>query len=397
MRLNRFLSLCGLGSRRGTEEIVREGRVAINGQRVTDLATQVKEGDEVSVDGRRVVAKEGVVIVLHKPKGYLCTREDTHERSTIYDLLPKKFHNLHHVGRLDQDSEGLILLTNKGELSQRLLHPSEGVEKEYSVRLETQFDQADIPKLLNGVMTQEGFAKAERAWVENAYVLNVVLKQGLKRQIRLMFYGLGYEVERLIRTRIGGLKLYGLPKGDWRVLTEAEVERYFQKREARPKTLSKARPAKDSGDDHFAPSGPARAPRASKKTGTAARKPRRFSKDSEAGASPAPKYGKKPGSYSRPDETRAPAARKYAKKSEGYSRPDETRAPAARKYAKKSEGYARPDETRAPAARKYAKKSDDSATGRPASRKSTSTGSTAAKRKAASGWGKKHNDGKYHR
>lgn len=339
MRLNRFLSLCGLASRRGSEDIVRDGRVAINGQRVTDLATQIKEGDEVSVDGRRVFAKEGVVIVLHKPRGYLCTREDTHERSTIYDLLPKKYHNLHHVGRLDQDSEGLILLTNKGELSQRLLHPSEGVEKEYSVRLETQFEQKDIARLINGVMTKEGFAKAERAWLENPYVLNVVLKQGLKRQIRLMFYVLGYEVERLIRTRIGGLKLYGLPKGDWRELTELEVEKHFQKRESRPSSVSKSKARKaDDGDDHFA-SSPTPVRRASKKAaagGSSIRKPKRFVKSQEEGSGTTfSKEGKTP---------RTPSSRSYGKgagtgagssgKSSGYprsSKPSSTRKTPSRR------------------------------------------------------------------
>ncbi len=258
MRLNRYLSLCGFGSRRGCEEIILQGRVSINDQQVKELASQVNDGDEVKVDGRRVSAKTGVVIVLHKPRGYLCTREDTHGRATIYDLLPARFHNLHHVGRLDLDSEGLILLTNRGDLSQRLLHPSEGVEKEYCVRLETEFDPAHIAKLLHGVSTKEGWAKAERAWLENPYVLNVVLKQGLKRQIRLMFYMLGYEVERLIRTRIGGLKLHGLPKGQWRQLTDHEVEKNFEKRSSRPRTLAKpkkkaAAPDASSDDDFFAP------------------------------------------------------------------------------------------------------------------------------------------------
>lgn len=346
MRLNRFLSLCGLGSRRGSEEIVREGRVSVNNQRVTDLATQVNEGDEVMVDGRRVFAKEGVVIVLHKPKGYLCTREDTHERSTIYDLLPKKYQTLHHVGRLDQDSEGLILLTNRGELSQRLLHPSEGVEKEYSVRLETEFNPADIAKLIHGVMTQEGFAKAERAWVENAYVINVVLKQGLKRQIRLMFYMLGYEVERLIRTRIGGLKLYGLPKGDWRELTDQEVDRYFQKWEPRTTGVSKTRPARDSGDDHFAPSGPVK--RASKKSATGIRKPKRFTKAAESPEAPgsgprsAPAKGGKPGYPSSKKAPRTYNSRgKAGSKSGSYTsggKPSRTKGPSARKDGGRGKG-----------------------------------------------------------
>ncbi|MBL9115792.1 MAG: pseudouridine synthase [Verrucomicrobiaceae bacterium] len=237
MRLNRYLSLCGLGSRRGSEDLIREGRVSINGAVVKDLATQVKDTDEVIVDGRAVRPAKGVVLVLHKPKGYLCTREDTHDRATIYNLLPAKYQSLHHVGRLDKDSEGLILLTNRGDLSHRLLHPSEGVEKEYEVRLETEFNSEHIPKMIHGVMTAEGFARAERVFAENPWKIHVVLKQGLKRQIRLMFYEIGYEVERLVRVRIGGLKLYGLPKGGWKELTESEVERYFfhHKPERRPR------------------------------------------------------------------------------------------------------------------------------------------------------------------
>lgn len=201
--------------------------MTLNKQVVTELATTVGDDDEVTADGKPVRPAKPIVLVLNKPKGYLCTREDTHERATIYDILPAKFQHLHHVGRLDKDSEGLILLTNRGDLSHRLLHPSEGVEKEYEVRLETEFNPEHIPKLVHGVMTAEGFARAERVFMDSVWKINVVLKQGLKRQIRLMFYHLGYEVERLVRTRIGGLKLYGLPKGGWKELTEAEVERYF--------------------------------------------------------------------------------------------------------------------------------------------------------------------------
>lgn len=258
MRLNRHLSLCGLGSRRGCEQIIRDGRVAINGKRVTDLATQVTETDKVTVDGRPAEAKKGVVIALHKPKGYLCTREDTHDRPTVYDLLPARYHTLHHVGRLDQDSEGLLLLTNRGELSQRLLHPGEGVDKEYEVKVETKFSAADLAKLVRGLMTKEGFARAERAWLANDWMVHVVLKQGLKRQIREMFFLLGYEVERLVRTRIGGLWLKGLSKGGWRELSNDEVENYFERRTTkvrgvgRPGEKIKTLREIDADEEHFA-------------------------------------------------------------------------------------------------------------------------------------------------
>jgi 23S rRNA pseudouridine2605 synthase len=229
VRLNRYLSLCGLGSRRGVEAVVLEGRVSINGHFVKDLATQVEDDDRVLVDGRPIRLEKSVVIALNKPKGYVCTRSDEHDRLTIYDLLPRQFQTLHHVGRLDKDSAGLLLLTNRGDLSHRLIHPSQGAEKEYEVVTDQPMDQETMAKMVKGMMTEEGYAKAERAWLVTEYRAHVVLKQGLKRQIRLMFYQLGFEVERLTRVRIGWLELRGLPRGSWKELSQAEIERFFSK------------------------------------------------------------------------------------------------------------------------------------------------------------------------
>lgn len=225
MRLNKFLSSCGLGSRRGVESIILEGRVRINGQVCTELGTQVEATDEVMVDNRRVRPDKPLVIALHKPKGFVCTRDDEHARRTIYDLVPSKLRALAHVGRLDMDSEGLILLTNQGDLAHRLSHPTHGLEKEYEVALEKPFDPALLEKLTHGLHIEEGFAKAERAWIIGHYKLGLVLKQGLKRQIRHMLYRVGYEVKRLVRVRIGNLALTGLPEGGWRELKPDEVDR----------------------------------------------------------------------------------------------------------------------------------------------------------------------------
>ena len=229
MRLNRFLSLCGLGSRRGVEAIIAEGQVSINGSYTRSLGTIVADEDEVRVNGKIMRPAKGVVLALNKPKGYVCSRGDTHDRLTIYDLLPAKYQNLHHVGRLDKESEGLLLMTNRGDLSHRLLHPSQGVEKEYEVVVDKPIDpEVLFPKLVKGLMTPEGFAKAERVWSAGSeYRLHLVLKQGLKRQIRHMLYFLGFEVERLIRVRIGWLSVKGLAKGSWKELTEPEVKRFF--------------------------------------------------------------------------------------------------------------------------------------------------------------------------
>jgi len=260
VRLNRFLSQCGLGSRRGCEQIILEGRVSINGHAIKELGTQVGEEDRVLVDGKPVRAGTGVVVALHKPRGYICSRSDEKDRMTIYSLLPKQFQTLHHVGRLDKDSEGLLLMTNRGELSHRLIHPSMGAEKEYEVIVDQPLDQTIMAKLVKGMLTEEGHAKCERAWMITEYRCHVVLKQGLKRQIRLMFYQLGFEVERLTRTRIGWLELRGLQKGGWRELTSAEVERFFAKDggTGRPPRPDKPRPATkaeetDADDDTVRP------------------------------------------------------------------------------------------------------------------------------------------------
>ncbi|MFM2143971.1 MAG: hypothetical protein RLZZ476_2515 [Verrucomicrobiota bacterium] len=244
MRLNRYLSQCGIASRRGAEQIISEGRVSINGHIITNLATQVEPDDKVIVDGKPVQSELPVVLALNKPKGYLCSRGDTHDRMTIYDLLPERFQHLHHVGRLDKESEGLLLMTNRGDLSHRLIHPSMGAEKEYEVVVNKPMSQETMARLVKGMPTEEGHAKAERAWMETGYRCHVVLKQGLKRQIRLMFYYLGFEVERLTRTRIGWLNLRHLQKGGWKELKSHEVQRFFdeqpQEKRERPRVRKPA-------------------------------------------------------------------------------------------------------------------------------------------------------------
>lgn len=225
--------------------------MSINGHLVKDLGTKVEPSDQVNVDGKPVRAETGVVIALNKPRGYICSRSDERDRMTIYALLPKPLQTLHHVGRLDKDSEGLLLLTNRGDLSHHLIHPSKGAEKEYEVIVDNPMDQATMAKLVKGMLTEEGYAKAERAWMITEYRCHVVLKQGLKRQIRLMFYQLGFEVERLTRTRIGWLELKGLQKGGWKQLTSTEVERFFSQEgtTGRPPRAAKSKAAKAESED----------------------------------------------------------------------------------------------------------------------------------------------------
>lgn len=224
MRLNRYLALCGLGSRRACEEIILAGGVRINGRPVRELATAVQPGDTVAARGRVVRPAATRYLALHKPAGCLSSRQSQGGKPTVYDLLPPDAGNLPHVGRLDAESEGLLLLSNDGELSQALTHPSRHVEKEYEVILDRAFDTKFIPKLLKGIYLEEGRAKAAHVHVEGANKLRVVLTQGINRQIRRMFAALGYKVKRLTRTRLGPLKLGRLPRGAWRELSAREVE-----------------------------------------------------------------------------------------------------------------------------------------------------------------------------
>jgi len=224
MRLNRYLALCGLGSRRACEEIILGGSVRVNGRPVRELATVVGPGDTVVARGRVVRPESPRYLVLHKPSGCLSSRQSQGGKPTVYDLLPREASTLPHVGRLDADSEGLLLLSNDGALAQALTHPSRHVEKEYEVVLDRTFDAKFIPKLLKGIYLEEGRAKAAQVRVEGANKLCVVLTQGINRQIRRMFAALGYKVKRLTRTRLGPLKLGRLPRGAWRELSARDVE-----------------------------------------------------------------------------------------------------------------------------------------------------------------------------
>lgn len=222
MRLNRFLAAAGLGSRRGCEELIRTGRVTINGAVCTDLATVVGDGDAVKVGNKLVHRQKALYLALNKPPGYLCTAADEFERRTIFDLVPKNFPRLFNIGRLDKESEGLILLTNDGDLALKLSHPRHKIDKEYEVVLDRPFDMELRAKFLKGIFIEGVRARAELIHKLAPNKIKVVLRQGLKRQIRLMFRTLGYEVKQLFRVRIGPLKL-DIPPGQWRLLTTQEV------------------------------------------------------------------------------------------------------------------------------------------------------------------------------
>ena len=229
VRLQAFLARSGISSRRGAEEMITHGRIAVNGKTVTAMGMTVVPGvDRVAVDGEEVKVAPTTWLALHKPTGYVTTRSDPFDRRTVYDLLPEKYHGLFHVGRLDRDSEGLLLLTNDGELANRFLHPSFGITKEYDVVAKGKPTDAALRKLVEGVELEDGMAQAESAKLlgpagNGLSRLKLVLREGKKREVRRMLAALGHEVTRLVRRRFGPIELGELPKGKYRVVQPDEL------------------------------------------------------------------------------------------------------------------------------------------------------------------------------
>ena len=224
MRLNRYLAAAGVGSRRQCDELIAASRVTINGRVCTNFSAQPAERDHVKVDGKLVHLERPLTIAFHKPAGFVSTRSDPHARDTIFDLLPPKFPRLFNIGRLDTQSEGLLLLTNDGDLAQQLTHPRFKIEKEYEVTLDRPWDAGLAPKLLRGIFLDGQRAQVTRLHPIGPTRLRVVLRQGINQQIRRMFYEVGYEVKRLVRVRIGKLRLGDLPRGQWRALTTSALD-----------------------------------------------------------------------------------------------------------------------------------------------------------------------------
>lgn len=227
MRLNRFLAAAGVGSRRYCDEVIAAGRVTINGQVCTNFSAQPTERDHVKVGGKLVHVAAPITIMLNKPAGFVSTRKDRHARDTIFDLIPGKFSGLFNIGRLDTPTEGLLLLTNDGDLALRLTHPRHQIDKEYDVTLDRPWDPALAPKLLKGVFLDGKRARIERVQPLRPTHLRVVLRQGINRQIRRMFEAIGYQVKHLVRVRVGKLRLADLPSGHWRILSKRELKSAF--------------------------------------------------------------------------------------------------------------------------------------------------------------------------
>ena len=227
-RLQKVLAQAGIGSRRACDALVAQGRVRVNGL-VADLGTRVNPvTDRIELDGNPVeVLAPTVVIALNKPWGVVTTMSDDRGRPCVGDIFRDYPQRLFHVGRLDEETEGLLLLTNDGALAHRLMHPSHGVQKTYVATVKGRVRPESVRRLLAGVELEDGAASADEVLLRStdgqSSVLELTLHEGRKRIVRRMCKAVGHPVQRLLRTRVGGLELGSLEPGGWRKLSTSEI------------------------------------------------------------------------------------------------------------------------------------------------------------------------------
>ena len=226
IRLNRFIANSGLCSRREADEYIQQGVVTINGQTVTELGTKVFQTDEVRFDGKLIKGEEKVYIIMNKPKNCVTTTDDPQDRKTVLDLVAGKCpQRVYPVGRLDRDTTGVLLLTNDGDMTEKLTHPSYNKKKIYHVFLNRNLSQGDFDKILKGVYLDDGMINADAlSYIDGDQTqVGIEIHSGRNRIVRRIFEALGYKVEKLDRVYFAGLTKKNLRRGQWRFLTEKEL------------------------------------------------------------------------------------------------------------------------------------------------------------------------------
>jgi 23S rRNA pseudouridine2605 synthase len=231
MRLVKYLAHCGVASRRRAEELIAARRVRVGGETVTDPARDVDESSAVEVDGRPVAPEPREVWMVNKPAGVVSTAREPGRRTAVVELVASN-RRLYPVGRLDADSTGLILLTNDGELANRLTHPRYGIERSYRVRLRRPVTQSQLRRLRNGVELEDGPTAPARLRAVSPRVVELTLTEGRNRQVRRMVEAVGNRVAALTRIRFGRLELGTLPEGRARRLRPPEVKRLWKDADA---------------------------------------------------------------------------------------------------------------------------------------------------------------------
>ncbi len=226
MRLNKYLAASGVASRRESDKLINEGKVTVNGK-IASLGIDVNEDDKIFINGLQVTPKKNEYYILNKPKGYICSVSDEKGRKTVIDLLPVNVGRIYPVGRLDYDSEGLLILTTDGELAQHLTHPSNSVPKTYLVKIEGTINETALNPIRSGIEIDGYITKKCKAHIvetNKEYTkIHITLTEGKNREIRKMFSAIGREVMLLKRIKIGELSLRGLDRGSYRKLNKQEI------------------------------------------------------------------------------------------------------------------------------------------------------------------------------
>ena len=241
MPLNKFIAHCGVCSRRDAAELVKLGKIKVNGETIVEPAHKVSGKDDIRINGKKIfLAKHLVYILLNKPKDFITTTEDPQGRKTVLDLIRRATtERVYPVGRLDRNTSGVLLLTNDGELSQKLTHPSNEIKKIYAVTLDKPLDKKDFDQILKGVVLEDGNASVDKLAFTDSKdktQLGVELHSGRNRIVRRIFEHLGYDVKQLDRVMFAGLTKKNVERGKWRYLNEKEVRelKYFSPLKPRP-------------------------------------------------------------------------------------------------------------------------------------------------------------------
>ncbi|MCX7843181.1 MAG: rRNA pseudouridine synthase [Clostridia bacterium] len=229
MRLQKYLAQCGLASRRKAEELIKQGRVSVNGIKVSEMGLKISERDIVLVDGKKTALEaKKIYIMLNKPCGYITSAKDQFSRKTVLDLVEGVEERVYPVGRLDYDTSGLLILTNDGEFTNRMTHPRHETNKVYIAEVKGRPDSQDLSSFEKGLSIDNYITAPAKIKImekkADSTVAEIIIHEGRNRQIRKMCSAIGHPVISLKRIAIGGLKLGELPEGQWRYLTDAEID-----------------------------------------------------------------------------------------------------------------------------------------------------------------------------
>ena len=224
IRLNKYISQSGLCSRRAADELIKKGKVQVNNKLCDQVGTKINKNDKVIVNKKLIKPEKNIYVLLNKPKDYISTNKDTHNRRVVFDLIKGINKRLFSVGRLDRKTTGVLLLTNDGDIAKKLTHPSYKIKKIYSVTLEKKISNDEISQIKNGLVIEDEYIKVDNVErLEKDYEVGIEIHMGKNRIVRKIFESLNHRVSKLDRVLFGPFTKKDLPRGKWRILNQNEI------------------------------------------------------------------------------------------------------------------------------------------------------------------------------